>query len=220
MAILSFVPFVGVPISLVFIVIGFLNFRSGGKRLALLGLAGIISTLILSLLFVAYLVKDMPSIHDRAKPFCEGENAHIQGDYLSFDQIPSVTLDMLEEAEPNILPGVARVLVSRAHNKAGGQFLWHLRGVAMLLWLRQYKQSDLTTYYLNRNYFGSGCYGISAAAKFYFNKDTKSLTLEENAKLFAMIKSYFYYSIIEQPERNRERAVILMKKVLEKKDKK
>ncbi len=127
---------------------------------------------------------------------------------------------MLQVAEPNILPGVARVWASRADKKSGGQFLWHLRGVAMLLWLRQYEQNDLTAYYLNRNYFGSGCYGISAAAKFYFNKDTKTLTLEENAKLFAMIKSYSYYSITEQPERNRERAAILMKKALEKKDKK
>ena len=50
--------------------------------------------------------------------------------------------------------------------------------------------------YLNRIYFGSGFYGVGAAASGYFNKEVKDLTLEESAVIVGLIKNPRLYSPI------------------------
>ncbi len=50
--------------------------------------------------------------------------------------------------------------------------------------------------YLNRIYFGSGFYGIGAAAQGYFSKEVKALTLEESAIIVGLIKNPTRYSPI------------------------
>lgn len=50
--------------------------------------------------------------------------------------------------------------------------------------------------YLNRIFFGSGFYGIGAAAQGYFSKDVKDLTLEESAVIVGLIKNPKLYNPI------------------------
>ncbi|MDB6135586.1 MAG: glycosyl transferase family 51 [Verrucomicrobiales bacterium] len=50
--------------------------------------------------------------------------------------------------------------------------------------------------YLNRIFFGSSFYGIGAAARGYFNKEVKDLTLEEAALLVGLIKNPNLYNPI------------------------
>lgn len=57
--------------------------------------------------------------------------------------------------------------------------------------------------YLNQIYFGEGQWGIQRAAKRYFGKDTKDLTLSESALLAALPKAPSRYS----PLKNKELAV-------------
>ncbi len=60
--------------------------------------------------------------------------------------------------------------------------------------------------YLNTIYFGRGAYGVQAAAKAYFNKPAKKLTVPESAMLSAVINSPNYLS----PDRGAEgRAALL-----------
>jgi 1A family penicillin-binding protein len=54
---------------------------------------------------------------------------------------------------------------------------------------RRYDKDDILEMYLNTIYFGEGAYGIQDAAKSYFSKDAKDLTLSESALLAGVIRA-------------------------------
>lgn len=57
-----------------------------------------------------------------------------------------------------------------------------------------YKKDDILKMYLNEIPYGSNAYGVKVAAKTYFNKDVKDITLEEAAVLAALPQAPTYYS--------------------------
>ena len=60
----------------------------------------------------------------------------------------------------------------------------------LALWLeRKYSKDQILKLYLNRVYFGSGAYGVEAAARKYFGKSAKLVTLSEAAVLAGLMKS-------------------------------
>jgi penicillin-binding protein 1A len=60
----------------------------------------------------------------------------------------------------------------------------------LALWLeRKYSKDQILELYLNRVYFGSGAYGVEAAAQKYFGKSAKMVTLSEAAVLAGLMKS-------------------------------
>lgn len=59
---------------------------------------------------------------------------------------------------------------------------------------RQYSKWEILTLYLNRVYFGSGTYGIEAAAKAYFNKSVVDLNLYEAAAIVGLLQAPSRYS--------------------------
>ncbi len=54
---------------------------------------------------------------------------------------------------------------------------------------QRFTKEQILTIYLNRAYFGSGNYGIAAAAKFYFGKTVSNLGLNESALLAGLLKA-------------------------------
>lgn len=54
---------------------------------------------------------------------------------------------------------------------------------------RELSKEEILQGYLNTIYFGRGAYGVQAAAKSYFLKDAKDLTLEESAVLAALLNN-------------------------------
>lgn len=68
---------------------------------------------------------------------------------------------------------------------------------------RTYTKDEILALYLNTVYFGSGAYGVEAAAWTYFNKPANTLTLPESATLVGILKSPRAYD----PSRNPENAV-------------
>ena len=61
-------------------------------------------------------------------------------------------------------------------------FARKLEEVVLALWLEaRLTKSDILELYLNRVYFGGGAYGIDAAARRYFGKPARKLTLAEAA---------------------------------------
>ena len=54
---------------------------------------------------------------------------------------------------------------------------------------KRYDKNKILELYLNRVYFGSGLYGAEAAARGYFGKHAKDLTLSEAATLAGLLKS-------------------------------
>src|SRR5579871_6683158 len=65
-----------------------------------------------------------------------------------------------------------------------------LQEVELALWLeRKHSKNEILELYLNRVYFGSGAYGVEAAAQRYFGKSAKHVTLAEAAMLAGLVKS-------------------------------
>jgi len=59
---------------------------------------------------------------------------------------------------------------------------------------RDYEKEDIITWYLNEIFLGNGCYGVQAAAKYYFGKDVADLTLAECASLAGITNNPSLYS--------------------------
>ncbi len=65
----------------------------------------------------------------------------------------------------------------------------------LALWIEHdYSKDQILTGYLNRVYFGSGAYGIDAAAQTYFGKPATQLTLQEAAILAGCLKAPSHYN--------------------------
>lgn len=54
---------------------------------------------------------------------------------------------------------------------------------------KEYSKDEILQMYLNTIYFGDGAWGINRAAKKYFGKEVKDLTLSESAMLAGLIKA-------------------------------
>ena len=59
---------------------------------------------------------------------------------------------------------------------------------------RRYTKDEILELYLNQVYFGSGAYGVEAAARIFFGKPVQDLTLDESALIAGMPKSPSRYS--------------------------
>lgn len=80
----------------------------------------------------------------------------------------------------------------------------------------QFSKSEILEMYLNRIFFGTNFYGIQAAARGYFGKDAKELTLSESATIAGLIKSPNNIQPLKHPERaKKERNYVLDRMVIE-----
>ena len=61
-------------------------------------------------------------------------------------------------------------------------------------------KQEIITAYLNQNFYGNQSYGIAAAARTYFNKSLKDLTLSEEAILAAIPKSPTAYDLVKNAD--------------------
>lgn len=82
-----------------------------------------------------------------------------------------------------------------------------LQEVELALWLeRKHSKNEILELYLNRVYFGSGAYGVEAAAQRYFGKSAKNVTLAEAAMLAGLVKSPSRLAPNRNPEGAEKRA--------------
>ncbi len=75
---------------------------------------------------------------------------------------------------------------------------------------KKYSKEEIMEFYVNNIYFANNCYGIEAAAQFYFDKPAKELSLNETAYLCAIPNSPAYYD----PLKNSSNALPRRDKVL------
>ncbi len=86
-----------------------------------------------------------------------------------------------------------------------------LQEVELALWLeRKYSKNEILELYLNRVYFGSGAYGVEAAAQKYFGKSAKNVSLSEAAMLAGLVKSPSRLAPNRNPEGAEKRAQIVL----------
>jgi penicillin-binding protein 1A len=82
-----------------------------------------------------------------------------------------------------------------------------LQEAELALWLeRKYSKAEILELYLNRVYFGSGAYGVEAAAQRYFGKSARNVTLAEAAMLAGLVKSPSRLAPNRNPEGAEQRA--------------
>lgn len=86
-----------------------------------------------------------------------------------------------------------------------------LQEIELALWLeRKYSKDQILELYLNRVYFGSGAYGVEAAAQKYFGKSARSVTLQEAAMLAGLVKSPSRLAPNRNPDGAQARAHIVL----------
>src|ERR1700730_614557 len=65
---------------------------------------------------------------------------------------------------------------------------------------RDFTKQQILELYVNRIYFGSGCYGVETASQAYFGKNASKLNLSEAALLSGLIRSPNRFSPLKNPE--------------------
>ncbi len=65
---------------------------------------------------------------------------------------------------------------------------------------RQFSKQQILELYVNRIYFGTGCYGVETASQLYFGKSASKLNLSEAALLAGLIRSPNRFSPLKNPE--------------------
>jgi penicillin-binding protein 1A len=93
-----------------------------------------------------------------------------------------------------------------------------LQEVALALWLEhKFSKAQILELYLNRVYFGSGAYGIEAAAQRYFGKSARQLTLPEAAMLAGLVQSPSRLAPNRNPDGAERRASLVIAAMAEQK---
>ncbi len=65
---------------------------------------------------------------------------------------------------------------------------------------KDFTKQQILEAYVNRIYFGAGCYGVQTASLAYFGKDAAKLNLSESAILAGLIRSPNRFSPLKNPE--------------------
>ena len=89
----------------------------------------------------------------------------------------------------------------------------HRKGQEMLLalWLeRSFTKEQILELYLNRVYFGAGTYGVDAAARKYFGRPARDVTIFEAAMLAGMLKAPSRYNPFNDKELAKARARLVI----------
>lgn len=81
----------------------------------------------------------------------------------------------------------------------------------LALWLEhKFTKDQILEMYLNRVYFGAGAYGVEAAARRYFDKPARDLTLAQAATLAGLLKAPSRLSPATHPKAAEERAQLVL----------
>ena len=75
---------------------------------------------------------------------------------------------------------------------------------------KKYSKDEILELYLNNIYYGNGAYGIEAAARNYFRKAAKDLTIAQAATLAALPKSPTIYDPRRNPTRAKQRRNLVL----------
>lgn len=80
---------------------------------------------------------------------------------------------------------------------------------------KQMTKKQILEGYLNIAYFGSGAYGVEAAARRYFSKTAARLTLAESSLLAGLVQQPYGYDPIRMPEAAIDRRQVVLNRMAE-----
>ena len=86
----------------------------------------------------------------------------------------------------------------------------------LAIWLEwRFSKDEILQLYLNRVYLGAGTYGVEAAARRYFDKSPKDLTLVESAMIAGLLKAPSRYAPTNDPEAAAKRTGMVLDAMVE-----
>ena len=113
---------------------------------------------------------------------------------------------------------ISQQLIKNTHLSQEKTFKRKLQEVKLTRILeKRYTKQEILEKYLNTIYFGHNCFGITAAADYYFGKKVSELTLADGALLAGLVKSPNYYSPFRNPSKCEARRNLVLKLMLENK---
>jgi membrane peptidoglycan carboxypeptidase len=167
-----------------------------------------------------------------------------KGDKLSAQDIPanlSRAIIAIEDRHfyehggfylPSLLRAVIRNFVAGSTREGGSTITQQLARMTYLspertikrkvqeaifaMWMeRTLGKEEILSRYLNTAYFGAGVYGVDAAAKRYFGKTAKELSLSESAMLAGLVRAPSALAPTRNLEGARQRAALVLKAMVE-----
>ncbi|MCX2724758.1 transglycosylase domain-containing protein [Roseibium salinum] len=86
-----------------------------------------------------------------------------------------------------------------------------IQELVLAFWLEaEYSKDEILEMYLNRVYLGAGSYGVDAAARRYFGKSARLVTIAEAATMAGLLKAPSRYSPARNPDLAEERAQLVL----------
>jgi len=86
-----------------------------------------------------------------------------------------------------------------------------IQEVLLAFWLeRSFTKDQILTIYLNRVYLGSGAYGVEAAARKYFGRSARTLSLYQSAVIAGLLKAPSRLSPLQNPKGAAKRARVVL----------
>jgi penicillin-binding protein 1A len=91
-----------------------------------------------------------------------------------------------------------------------------IQEVVLALWLEyNYSKDEILEMYLNRVYLGAGATGVEAAARVYFDKSAREVTLAEAATIAGLLQAPSRYAPTRNPEIAAARAQVVLGAMLD-----
>jgi len=91
-----------------------------------------------------------------------------------------------------------------------------LQEVVLSFWLEaKFSKDEILEMYLNRVYLGAGAYGVDAAARRYFGKSARDLTLPEAAMIAGLLKAPSRYAPTRDEKAASDRAALVLQAMRE-----
>ncbi|WP_286190175.1 PBP1A family penicillin-binding protein [Labrenzia sp. R4_2] len=86
-----------------------------------------------------------------------------------------------------------------------------IQELVLAFWLEaEYSKDEILEMYLNRVYLGSGAYGVDAAARRYFGKSARLMTIAEAATIAGLLKAPSRFSPAVNPDLAEDRAQLVL----------
>ena len=135
--------------------------------------------------------------------------------HLGVDPIGLLRASVRNMAAGGVVQGGSTITQQLAKNlflKPDRTMARKLEEAIYAIWLeRRFSKDEILELYLNRVYFGGGTYGVEAAARRYFGRSARSVTLTQAALLAGLLKAPSRYA----PTRNVELATARVDVVLD-----
>ncbi|SFS30587.1 penicillin-binding protein 1A [Porphyromonadaceae bacterium NLAE-zl-C104] len=140
--------------------------------------------------------------------------SHSGIDIIGLGRVIFKTLILSQEESgggSTITQQLAKLLYSpRANNKIERIFQKPVEWVIAAKLERFYSKDEIINLYLNKYDFNYNAVGIESAARTYFNKTPKDLSIEEAAMLIGMLKNSSLYNPQRRPEVTRDRRNVVI----------